>query len=56
MLATLAPTIVPTVGGYLNRDAFSWLNWLFFINTSGHGVAVRPSHADRVSQPDYNLV
>jgi MFS transporter, DHA2 family, multidrug resistance protein len=30
LVATLAPTIGPTVGGYLT-DAFSW-HWLFFIN------------------------
>src|SRR6202012_1663952 len=30
MIATLAPTVGPTVGGYLT-DALSW-HWLFFIN------------------------
>jgi MFS transporter, DHA2 family, multidrug resistance protein len=30
LVATLAPTIGPTVGGYLT-DAMSW-HWLFFIN------------------------
>jgi len=30
LVATLAPTLGPTVGGYLT-DAFSW-HWLFFIN------------------------
>jgi DHA2 family multidrug resistance protein len=30
LIATLAPTIGPTIGGYLT-DAFSW-HWLFFIN------------------------
>src|SRR5690349_6975097 len=30
LVATLAPTIGPTVGGYLT-EAFSW-HWLFFIN------------------------
>jgi DHA2 family multidrug resistance protein len=30
LIATLAPTIGPTVGGYLT-DALSW-HWLFFIN------------------------
>ena len=30
LIATLAPTIGPTVGGYLT-DAFSW-HWLFFVN------------------------
>src|SRR5580658_8757357 len=32
LVATLAPTIGPTVGGYLT-DAFSW-HWLFFINVA----------------------
>ena len=30
LIATLAPTIGPTVGGYVT-DALSW-HWLFFIN------------------------
>ena len=35
LVATLAPTIGPTVGGYLT-DALSW-HWLFFINiVPGH--------------------
>src|SRR6478735_6600732 len=39
LVATLAPTIGPTVGGYLT-DAFSW-HWLFFINiVPGIGVTV----------------
>src|SRR6202023_2842197 len=37
LIATLAPTIGPTVGGYLT-DAFSW-HWLFFINVVP-GIAV----------------
>jgi DHA2 family multidrug resistance protein len=37
LVATLAPTIGPTVGGYLT-DALSW-HWLFFINV-GPGIAV----------------
>ena len=37
LIATLAPTIGPTVGGYLT-DAFSW-HWLFFINVLP-GIAV----------------
>ncbi len=37
LVATLAPTIGPTVGGYLT-DAFSW-HWLFFINIVP-GIAV----------------
>jgi DHA2 family multidrug resistance protein len=37
LIATLAPTIGPTIGGYLT-DALSW-HWLFFINV-GPGIAV----------------
>jgi DHA2 family multidrug resistance protein len=37
LVATLAPTIGPTVGGYLT-DALSW-HWLFFINI-GPGIVV----------------
>ena len=37
LIATLAPTIGPTVGGYLT-DALSW-HWLFFINI-GPGIVV----------------
>ncbi len=39
LVATLAPTIGPTVGGYLT-DALSW-HWLFFINViPGIGVTI----------------
>ncbi len=39
LVATLAPTIGPTIGGYLS-DAFSW-HWLFLINIiPGIGVTV----------------
>ena len=37
LIATLAPTIGPTIGGYLTQ-AFSW-HWLFLINV-GPGIAV----------------
>ncbi|KXF76042.1 MFS transporter [Paramesorhizobium deserti] len=37
LVATLAPTIGPTVGGYLS-DAFSW-HWLFLVNV-GPGILV----------------
>lgn len=37
LVATLAPTIGPTVGGYLT-DAMSW-HWLFFVNIAP-GIAV----------------
>ena len=36
-MATLAPTIGPTVGGYLT-DWFSW-HWLFLVNL-GPGIIV----------------
>jgi DHA2 family multidrug resistance protein len=36
-VATLAPTVGPTVGGYLT-DTLSW-HWLFFINVLP-GIAV----------------
>ena len=46
LIATLAPTIGPTVGGYLT-DALSW-HWLFFINVvPGIVVTHRDVHADR---------
>ena len=39
LVATLAPTIGPTIGGYLS-DAFSW-HWLFLINiVPGIGVTI----------------
>ena len=44
LVATLAPTIGPTVGGYLT-DALSW-HWLFFINIVP-GMAVTRRRADR---------
>jgi DHA2 family multidrug resistance protein len=37
LIATLAPTIGPTIGGYLT-DTFSW-HWLFFVNV-GPGIVV----------------
>ncbi len=38
-MATLAPTIGPTVGGYLS-SAFSW-HWLFLVNVvPGIGVTI----------------
>src|SRR6202451_3758318 len=37
LIATLAPTIGPTIGGYLT-DSLSW-HWLFFINV-GPGIIV----------------
>ena len=37
LIATLAPTIGPTIGGYLT-DTYSW-HWLFFVNV-GPGIVV----------------
>ena len=49
LVATLAPTIGPTVGGYLT-DALSW-HWLFFINVvPGHPRHHRRARADRLRQ------
>ena len=49
LVATLAPTIGPTVGGYLT-DALSW-HWLFFINiVPGIARHRRDAGADRLRQ------
>ena len=49
LVATLAPTIGPTVGGYLT-DALSW-HWLFFINiVPGIVVTIAALDADRFRQ------
>src|SRR5205814_3680826 len=54
LVATLAPTIGPTVGGYLT-DALSW-HWLFFINiVPGIGVTVAALMLIDFDQPDYKL-
>ena len=54
LVATLAPTIGPTVGGYLT-DALSW-HWLFFINVvPGIGVAVAAYLMIDFDQPNYRL-
>src|SRR5216683_6155363 len=54
LIATLAPTIGPTVGGYLT-DALSW-HWLFFINI-GPGIAVTALTLALIDfdQPDWSL-
>src|SRR5450432_921360 len=54
LIATLAPTIGPTVGGYLT-DALSW-HWLFFINI-GPGIAVTAATYLLIDfdRPDYSL-
>ena len=49
LIATLAPTIGPTVGGYLT-EALSW-HWLFFINiVPGIVVTIAALDADRFRQ------
>jgi len=55
LIATLAPTIGPTVGGYLT-DALSW-HWLFFINVIP-GIAVTLSTYTLVDfdRPDFALL
>jgi DHA2 family multidrug resistance protein len=55
LIATLAPTIGPTVGGYLT-DALSW-HWLFFINVLP-GVAVTLAALALIDfdRPDYRLL
>jgi DHA2 family multidrug resistance protein len=54
LVATLAPTIGPTVGGYLT-DALSW-HWLFFINiVPGIGVTAAALALIDFDKPDYGL-
>ncbi|HVX99584.1 MAG TPA: DHA2 family efflux MFS transporter permease subunit [Pseudorhodoplanes sp.] len=55
LVATLAPTIGPTVGGYLT-DALSW-HWLFFINVVP-GIFVTTAVIALVDfdKPDYSLL
>jgi DHA2 family multidrug resistance protein len=54
LIATLAPTIGPTVGGYLT-DALSW-HWLFFINVIP-GILVVTATLTLIDfdQPDFSL-
>jgi len=55
LVATLAPTIGPTVGGLLT-DAFSW-HWLFFVNiVPGIGVTVAALVLIDFDQPDIALL
>jgi len=55
LIATLAPTIGPTVGGYLT-DAYSW-HWLFFINVvPGIVVTVTTYLLVDFDQPDFSLL
>jgi MFS transporter, DHA2 family, multidrug resistance protein len=54
LVATLAPTIGPTVGGYLT-DALSW-HWLFFINVvPGILVTIAALALIDFDKPDYSL-
>ncbi|HLH94060.1 MAG TPA: DHA2 family efflux MFS transporter permease subunit [Xanthobacteraceae bacterium] len=54
LVATLAPTVGPTVGGYLT-DALSW-HWLFFINVLP-GIAVTALALALIDfdEPDWSL-
>jgi DHA2 family multidrug resistance protein len=54
LVATLAPTIGPTLGGYLT-DALSW-HWLFFINI-GPGIVVTLATFALIDfdRPDFKL-
>jgi MFS transporter, DHA2 family, multidrug resistance protein len=55
LIATLAPTIGPTVGGYLT-DAFSW-HWLFFVNVvPGIAVTVATFTLVDFDKPDFTLL
>ena len=55
LIATLAPTIGPTVGGYLT-DAYSW-HWLFFINVvPGIVVTVTTFFLIDFDKPDLALL
>jgi MFS transporter, DHA2 family, multidrug resistance protein len=54
LIATLAPTIGPTVGGYLT-DLFSW-HWLFLINVvPGIAVAIGSWFLIDFDKPDFKL-
>jgi DHA2 family multidrug resistance protein len=55
LIATLAPTVGPTIGGYLTQ-AFSW-HWLFLINV-GPGIAVTLAAVFLIDfdKPDHGLL
>jgi len=54
IVATLAPTVGPTVGGYLT-DVLSW-HWLFFVNIiPGIAVTVAALALIDFDKPDYKL-
>lgn len=55
LVATLAPTIGPTVGGYLT-DLFSW-HWLFLVNiVPGIGVTLAAYTLIDFDEPDFDLL
>jgi DHA2 family multidrug resistance protein len=55
LIATLAPTVGPTVGGYLT-DTMSW-HWLFFINiVPGIAVTLAALALIDFDKPDYKLL
>ncbi len=55
LIATLAPTIGPTLGGYLT-DALSW-HWLFFINiVPGIIVTISTIALVDFDEPDWSLL
>ena len=55
LIATLAPTIGPTVGGYLT-DTYSW-HWLFFVNViPGIAVTITTYLLVDFDKPDFALL
>jgi MFS transporter, DHA2 family, multidrug resistance protein len=55
LIATLAPTVGPTIGGYLT-EAMSW-HWLFFINiVPGIAVTLAALWLIDFDRPDYSLL
>lgn len=55
LIATLAPTVGPTIGGYVT-DALSW-HWLFFINiVPGITVTLLAWFLIDFDRPDYSLL
>jgi DHA2 family multidrug resistance protein len=55
LVATLAPTIGPTLGGYLTQ-LFSW-HWLFLINiVPGIAVIALVWNFMEIDKPDYSLI
>jgi DHA2 family multidrug resistance protein len=55
MVSTLAPTLGPTVGGWIT-DVSSW-HWLFFINViPGAAIAVSLSMLGKVDEPNLRML